>query len=289
MSAKLRIPALLGALLAAALGCEAREGASDPAAARLDAGLDEVRLDPGPYRENLMAFEAILYRAGPPEAQDYERLAVMLSRVTNQIAVDHASPSARRKGGRLLHFSAQLDAHGVDGYTRAARSVIRSDWEELRGEIFAPVAWFGSARAASAARPAALSPEARALDAILVELEGEVDRAKGELVALGGDDPITQELAAGGVEPQKRLKQWSRSWDRRFRHTLDRVPERPGPGADVDLVLAHQSLDLARTQLADLDEVGRRWTPDARPKLQLQLTTAAFALAQARRLLRESS
>jgi len=130
-------------LALAAAGCRRSESAAGeppPVAAAPERA--DGHIDPGPYRAEIEATEALLYTDREIGDADWRELSRALLELHNAIVFRDTSVAARETSRRLFFFSAQVDATSAPKHTSDELVVMRGVWEKIRADQFTDVDWF---------------------------------------------------------------------------------------------------------------------------------------------------
>lgn len=166
-------------------------------------------LSPAPFRAQLTELEAVLYKEGPPTAQDKEEILDATDKLIKRIP----SSAGDDPPLRLQKFAGALYDYGGSGaMTPEVRARWIVKWEETRGAVFSPAAWLHAAAApppaAAATGPADPQEDLLALQRSSKALSSLLDAASKETTSFGESSVAKNDA---GAADKKRLDAW-RDW-----------------------------------------------------------------------------
>lgn len=192
-----------------------------PEGARVGAAPATIRLEPRPYRGQIAVLEGRLYDArateGGAAARDAaEALAAAVRRKERPPVADAAAQ-------RIESYARQRAAGEI--------AVARSDWEDLREELFSHASWFRNPGAAPAAQATAEPPPVD--PAIVASLRQSAERL-GERIE-GGARAAAQAARPAPGDAVARWNDWATTWQNQLDDVAAgietaRVGEDPGVG-----------------------------------------------------------
>jgi hypothetical protein len=213
-------------------------------------------LDPTPFRVQIEALEAVLYRESPPELGDPERVAALAAELAERVM---AQPGVGRLAGigamqRLMAFSAGAGAEGDAGYAAPDLARPRRAWESLRAELFAPAAWFqrSSPELVQAQRREAPRADVIVRDGLVAwadTLAALAAAGRTEMAAFGEQLVDAAEGSREEAELVRRWQDFARAWDARVARACQGAPPAPPWDDEPHVVQAHQLLGQAAHQL----------------------------------------
>jgi hypothetical protein len=246
-------------LLAGALGLAYWQGrlpvlANTVHVAPAPAPAQPLRLDPTPYRAEIEALEAVLYRDGRVALGDAERVAAAARALGDRLARDLDRVAGSRALLRLGAFAMEVEARAEAGYALPDLAGPRRDWERLRAELFQKAAWLRREGPALAAAQRPPPPRADLLD---VQAHERFAKALAALLADGRRELMAPgepsvDVAEGSAAEARLARAWadlSRDWEQRVSRACAKAPAAPAQGDDLHLVMAHQQLGDACHQL----------------------------------------
>ncbi len=224
------------------------EGAATPAVAA------DTRLDPTPYRPQIVQLEQHLYSSSPGGFDDAGRVAALARDLSLAVRGDGRDLARLRAWGELFDYAGEVDAQADVGYTTANLPQLRSRWELVRNEVFAPAQWFSNSTPAltdaqTPSPPVADPRTVQSLRDVAVQLEQMLRTGRREALSIpeAGVDAALRTSEARQAE-----QQWRR-WSDRWQSDLDAVarymPRAPGTNADVNVTMAYQELSRALGEL----------------------------------------
>ncbi|HTO05683.1 MAG TPA: hypothetical protein VMR86_01395 [Myxococcota bacterium] len=102
-------------------------------------------IDPGPYRTEIQAAEAILYASDAPSDGAWKDLSRALLELHNAIVFRDTSPEARETSRKLFFLSADVDSRKAPTQGGEPLAEVRASWEEIRTRQFIQADWFHTA------------------------------------------------------------------------------------------------------------------------------------------------
>ncbi len=272
------------------LGCgEVSESgaAADAHQVAVTPALVDGKLDPTPYRAEIEKLEGALYLTRREKADDYETVGALVLELVNAIGATDSSRIGRVASGKLLFFSAQAQTGNEDPLIDDL-TIIQQQWEELRGEYFAPASWYRHGADDSVPVAGARVPDSgrmAAIERVVSKLEELVSAARLEVVALGEPKYTLESIDDAGKAQISQWQRWSRAWDQRVAKSSAGLPEYPGPNAPSDLLSALERVDVAVIHLERVDLARGAWATPFRKQWEEHFEKAEFALREARRYL----
>ena len=238
-------------LLAGALGVAHGQGwlpllsntvAVAPAPPRLPA-----RVDPTPYRAEIEALEAVLYRTSEVERGDAERAGAAARELGDRLVRDLDRVAGSQALLRLGAFAMNVESSADAGYALPDLSGPRRDGERLRGELFERAPWWRRAGPALASAQRPPPPRADVLDVQALErfassLAPLVAAGRREMLAFGEPWVDVAEGSAAEARLTRDWQEFAKTWDARVTRACGKVPARPGFDDDLHVVMAHQLL-----------------------------------------------
>jgi hypothetical protein len=225
--------------------------AEDPAGLALES---EARLDPTPYRRQIVQLEQQLYSERPGGFDDADRVSGLARELSMAVRGDGRDLTRSQAFGKLFDYAGEVGVQADVGYTTANLPALRSRWEQVRNEAFAPAEWF---RNSTPALTAAQSPSQPVVDQrtvqglrdAAVQLEQMIRRGRREALSI---PEAGVDAALNTAEARRAEQQW-RSWSDRWLRDLDGVarymPSTPSANADVNVTMAYQELSRALGEL----------------------------------------
>jgi hypothetical protein len=303
-----RIPVRLALVLVlpGLLACGGDEPApqsADPATTGANAATG--RVDPQPFREQIQAVEAALYRREAASWGEYDRVGGQLMDLGAAVLRSSTEPRVRVCGQQLLAFGGELGGRGDVGYGRPHLPDLRRRWEGLRNEIFVPAAWFrGTAVGMNLAGQSALDPaldlaqtpagpapvsrrDHRRLERAVAHLAELCRTGPRECRDLGEPDYDISVPTAHSDRHVQRWQAWARQWDGRVRACWDDLPARPGFAAEAHWLQAWRSLETAARFLQEVPRGAGEWPVPFQAQWEQRFAAAQEQLEAARRALAE--
>lgn len=252
-------------------------------------------LDPTPYRVEIEAIEAILYRPTPPELGDTERVARAARELAERLPSDAglSRVAALDALQRLMAFAAETDARGEAGYAIPALDGPRRSWEALRAALFRPAPWLrsGAPELVNAQRRAPLRADLIMLEDLAAwadALEVLLRAGRAEMAAFGEPNGDAGE---GSREDRERIARWqafATAWEARVTRAGASGPAPPAWDDEAHVVQAHQFLGrvVHHLRIASVP-VGESAVPTDGWRQQ-SLDGAEESLAEARRQLEQA-
>jgi hypothetical protein len=259
MGARGMLAGLLGALAVAGwiyLGSEPTPGLARPLGPGPGPAAQgrQGSLDPEPYRSEIAALEALLYRDRPAELGDADRVSALAADLGERLQERERGLAGRLAFQRLLAFSGEVGAQGDAGYAAPDMTRPRAAWETLRGEVFAPAPWMRVASPLRAERQRRAEPTTtpdalaglRAWGERISALAADV---RPELLAFG-----EQYVDAGeGSAAERRLasdwNRFARRFDARVQEVARQAPPEPAWDGEPHVRSAYQQLGQALQRL----------------------------------------
>jgi hypothetical protein len=204
-------------------------------------------LDPDPYREQIRALEAVLYREGAADAATGSHVVYAARRLADAVHTNEAEPLATEASQEILAFAADIDQSDHVGFATLDLPAARASWAQVRGRLFVTAQWFAGLETSAGRRVVRAGPGAGGfLAANLRRLSDQV----ADLITAGREETAGfGEIGVDVPEPSEEAAQlrsdwadWSRDWDRRVNALATVLPPSPAAGASSELVLAHQGL-----------------------------------------------
>ncbi len=253
------------------------------------------KLAPAPYRAEIEAIEAVLYRDTETELVDGERVAA----AAHQLA-DHMTAELDRITGhavllRLSEFAMEAEADADAGYALPDLARSRRAWQRLRSELFAPAPWLRREGPELAAAQHPAPPRADLLD--VAALEG-FAKTLAPLLASGRSEmlrygEIYVDVLEGSQAETELVDDWltfARRWDTRVGKACAQTPPRPALDDDLHVVMAHQLLGDACHQLrvatvsaGDASIPTKDWRSSSLDQAVERIAEARAQLVEARR------
>jgi hypothetical protein len=142
MKACSRAALLLALALAFGCGRDAPPKPPEPA----EVASADGHIDPAPYRPQIEAAEALLYRDQGLELEGWKELSRALLDLHNAIVFRDNSAPARQTSRRVLFFSAQVESEAAASHhVEDQLAVMRGVWEQIRSDQFTRADWFKNA------------------------------------------------------------------------------------------------------------------------------------------------
>lgn len=153
----------------------------------------DLPLDPQRHRAAVRKLEIVLYRPTLPEPEDRKAIEDAAMALAREVGARRGA-RAREAALAIEAFSARIGGSGEERLETVSLVEARTEWEELRGQHFAPAAWLSEStpflekaqggpdearRASAAAEP---PPD---VEFILEQMLGIVERAEVFLQGLG--------------------------------------------------------------------------------------------------------
>ncbi|UCG86313.1 MAG: hypothetical protein JSW71_20815 [Gemmatimonadota bacterium] len=223
------------------------------------------KLDPGPYRSQITQLEQHLYREQPGGIDDAGRVAALARDLSLAVRGDGRDLARLRAWGELFDFAGEADGQSAEGYTTGNLPQLRSRWEQVRDEVFAPADWLRSSSPALTQRQTPTPPVAdrgtiRGLRDMATQLEALIRNGSREALAIpeAGVDAALESSEAR--EAERRWRQWSARWLRQLDGVVRYMPASPGPNADINVTIAHQELSRAVSELRHVTQTAASTT-----------------------------
>ena len=105
---------------------------------------DPTLMDPAPYRSTIEQIELILYRTGPAELADADRVSRLALQLGTQLLRAPNRLQGQRAGREVTTFSNRIGQQADVGYATPDLPRARADWEQVRGRVFRDAPWFRS-------------------------------------------------------------------------------------------------------------------------------------------------
>jgi hypothetical protein len=239
-----------------AAGCGTRQDDGANAEAR--------RIDPEPYRQDLEAAEAVLYKDAPAGYNDADQVSAALYRAAGRAMASSGDPAQQEKARVLVAFAGEAGAVEDAGYALPDLGSLRARWCQVRAEVFRDADWFHEAGAGPEAGGQAVRPRASAAD---VHDVGEVVDRLNDLVRKGrrqveelGEPVYALEMVDREGEAQiAHWQAWSREWSEKLTDLARRLPPAPGLDDDGHYLLAYQDVAQAIAALRRVPNGAGAW------------------------------
>ncbi len=252
-------------------------------------------LDPAPYRAEIEAIEAVLYRDTQAEWADGERVAAAARELADHMTAELDRITAHAVLLRLSAFAMEAEANADAGYALPDLARSRRAWQRLRSELFAPAPWLRreGPDLAAVQNPAprradwldigALERFAKALDPLLAS-------GRREMLAFG---EVYVDVPEGSPEEAQLVDDWlafARRWDERVTKACGQAPARPALDDDLRVVMAHQllgdachQLHVATVSAGEASVPMKHWRSSSLDQAAARIAEARAQLAEARR------
>lgn len=230
---------------------EDEKPASDPTATvAVQSASRPEKLNPDPYRTQIMAMEKILYKRSPANWNDGDKIADQAMKLSMSVRGDRRSPKHAQAFIEICNFAQEADVVSDVGYAMPNLSELRAKWEPLRDAVFTHVSWFQGTtgwRTAVQSQSDQTDDAAsiRALIRLCAEIESLISRGQQEAMAIGEAAVDAGALSPPARAEHQRWKQWCKGWLDRVQTVAEHFPERPGRDADINVIMVYQQLGQA--------------------------------------------
>jgi len=213
-----------------------------------------LALDPSAYRPTIDRIESVLYQEKPPDYADISGIVRAGRELAEEIRKRESHLISSAACLQIITWSASVDQSDV-GYAAPNLADARSSWESLRSNTFRNATWFRSAgpdtALAQSPRPARVDPEiVQQMEECIRGIRSLGEAGQPESDAIGEilgevDDPESREI-------RRKWLSWAQSWGGRIRAVSAKLPKHPGTDADVNVVMAYQSMNRALSDLRNV-------------------------------------
>lgn len=213
-----------------------------------------ANLDPTPYRDLIVSLEQLLYRAEPAGFDFPGQVSYLAMQLSLEVRGGGRNARHDRAYGQIYDYAGVVDAQAESGYTIANLVDIRERWERVRAGVFQDASWFQRSTpvltmAQLPATPSTDPTVIRQLGDYATELEALIRSGKRQALAIneaGVDAGLnTRESRAAEQE----WRSWTQSWMGRIESAARHGPRSVDQRADINIVMAHQELSRAVTEL----------------------------------------
>ncbi len=252
------VVAILAALVLAFVLLERRSPPSErppagPTAGGLQPGAGG-RLDPRPFRSQVEALEAVLYRPGPADAATGAHVSYAARQLADVVRTATEGTSSQLHWREIASFAQEVGREDDVGFASFDLPAARTRWEEIRGRVFLPADWLTGSSSGTRSSSVRVSTGS---ESSLVDRLRRLAETTGELINSGRDE--SEALADLGVEVPEGTsraddlladwRRWSKEWEQQVNGLTAALPPPPGRDAPEDLVSARQALARALNDL----------------------------------------
>lgn len=210
--------------------------------------VDPSKLSPEPYRNEITALEEELYRDAPAGFDDGDRISELAADLSMAVRGNGRNRRKQLAFRKLFDYAGSVGARTGVGYTTPNLVELRSDWEEVRGEVFAGAAWFQQSSSALNASQTPAAPEANPV--VVRQLKQHADELEG-LIRYGQRSALA--IPEAGVDAARdaetEWRNWTSAWERRLESAVRYGPRSLGPRPEVNVALAYQELQQLVNEL----------------------------------------
>ncbi len=213
-----------------------------------------TKLDPEPYRAQIVALEECLYRDSPAGFDDGDRVSELAAALSMTVRGDGRNRRRQLAFQKLFDYAGSVGARTDVGYTQPNLVELRNGWEELRESLFSDADWLRQSSAALTASQTPAAPDAnplvvRQLTQFAGELEGLIRSGRRAALAI----PEAGVDAALGTRQAREAEQewhdWSESWKRRLESAVRYGPRSIGSSPERNVTFAYQELQQVLREL----------------------------------------
>lgn len=249
-------------------------------------------LDANTYRAEILAVEAVLYKASPASLDDFTRMAAAMTDLYESIQARETHLIKKDAANRILFLTARADAGSDVGYALPNFADIRADWESTRFDVFGEADWFHRAGDALvvAQTPKVPKPDAGEvyeLVRVIERLEDILAEGQDECDDLGEPEYDPERMDSRGHSQVAGWDQFYRDWDEQLNQIADRLPPQPSWSGDQDHVTAYQEVNQAFGELRLVAVGAGMWPTPFRYQWEQRFDAAEAHLAEARKRLGE--
>lgn len=285
---KLAYLAALIVLLALSLASCGGAGDSDE-----EVAIDPNAIAPEPYRDQILAVEALLYKKSPPEPGDYERVAEAVLQLHKKISEADISGPALKRVNRLLYLAARADLGGT-GYTLPDLKPFREDWEKVRGEVFIPADWFFSGGPEIGGAQTHLVPKADAQDVfaltrVIERLQDLIEEGRADAEELGEPEYDAEHVGFKGLRQIAEWHRWSTEWEGQISDIVGRLPEAAAWDGEPNYLLAYQDVERAIQELRFVPQGAGIWSTPFRYQWEARFSAAESSIQNAQSYLAQTN
>jgi hypothetical protein len=215
------------------------------------------RIDPEPYRGDLEAAEAVLYKDAPASYSDGDQVSAALYRAASRAMAASGDPVQQEKARVLVAFAGEAGAVEDAGYALPDLGSLRARWCEVRAEVFRDADWFREADTGLESRQHPPRPRASAGDVhdvgkVVDRLSDLIRKGRRQAEDLGEPIYALEMIDRAGEVQIAHWQAWSRQWDEKLTDLARQLPPAPGLDDNGHYLLAYQNVAQA---IADLRRV----------------------------------
>ena len=209
------------------------------------------KLQPEPYRKEIESIENILYRKRAADFGDIDTIGRLAAHLGENI-MTNGSLAQKSLASKIIFWAAGVGAGMGVGYQNPDLVPVRAEWERIRAESFESAGWF---QQPSPRLTQQQTREQSKIDPAMVSRLQSFSQRVAILIREGRRESTAVGEITGdyrGPEEREIVSKWER-WSRVWRTRVDvlgrRIPPAPALDGPTEMVMAHQRLGEAVSQL----------------------------------------